>query len=123
MTWISSGRPSALARGRVPSTPGVPSSRSATARRQAHTTAVACSSGVGGDNGFREACAAELDRRLGPDRQRLAELSAIPADDLTPELQQEICLLEQTGCYGSGWQAAGASASRSCSRSRTCWGV
>jgi proline iminopeptidase len=64
------------------------------ARHQARSTAVAYISGVGTGNGFREAYLAELDRRLGPERERLAELSAIPADDLTPELEQEMYLLQ-----------------------------
>src|SRR5579862_1063540 len=43
------------------------------ARHQDHTTAVAYIAGVGAGNGFREAYMAELDRRLGPERQRLIE--------------------------------------------------
>jgi proline iminopeptidase len=64
------------------------------ARHQDHTTAVAYIAGVGAGNGFREAYMAELDRRLGPERQRLTELSAIPVDDVTPDLEREACLLQ-----------------------------
>jgi proline iminopeptidase len=64
------------------------------ARHQDHSTAVAYISGVGTGNGFRDAYVAERDRRLGPERERLAELSAIPAADITPELEREMCLLQ-----------------------------
>jgi proline iminopeptidase len=76
------------------------------ARHQNHSTAVAYISGVGAGDGFREAYAAELDRRLGPERERLAELSAIPKDDLTPELEQEMCLLWWRHDFSPGSAAA-----------------
>jgi proline iminopeptidase len=64
------------------------------ARHQDRSTAVAYIAGVGAGNGFRDAYIAELDSRLGPDRGRLAELSAIPASDRTPEEERERCLLQ-----------------------------
>jgi proline iminopeptidase len=76
------------------------------ARHPDRSTAVAYISGVGAGNGFREAYAAELDRRLGPERERLAELSAIPADDLTPELEREMCLLQWRPNFSPGSAAA-----------------
>jgi proline iminopeptidase len=76
------------------------------ARHQGRATAVAYISGVGAGNGFRHAYAAELDRRLGPGRERLAELSAIPADDLTPELQREMYLLQSRPNFSPGPDAA-----------------
>jgi proline iminopeptidase len=69
------------------------------ARHQDRTTAVACISGVGAGDGFREAAAAERDRRLGPERERLAELFAVPEDDLTPELQREMYLLQSVPIF------------------------
>lgn len=64
------------------------------ARHPDRTAAVAYIAGVGVGDGYREPYRAELDRRLGPERERLAELSALPADDLTPELERERCLLQ-----------------------------
>jgi proline iminopeptidase len=58
------------------------------------TAAVAYVAGVGAGNGYREGFAAERDRRLGPDRERLAELSAIPASGRTPAEERERCLLQ-----------------------------
>jgi proline iminopeptidase len=58
------------------------------------TTAVAYIAGVGAGNGFGDAFAAEQDRRLGPDRERLAELSAIPASDRTLAEERERCMLQ-----------------------------
>jgi len=58
------------------------------------TTAVAYIAGVGAGNGFRDAFAAEQDRRLGPDRERLAELSATPAGDRTLAEERERCVLQ-----------------------------
>jgi proline iminopeptidase len=63
------------------------------AQHQDRTTAVAYVAGVGDGNGFRDAYAAERDR-LGPDRERLAALSAIPASDRTPDEEREQCLLQ-----------------------------
>jgi proline iminopeptidase len=77
-----------------------------TAQHQAHTTAVAYISGVGAGDGYREPFHAELDRRLGPERERLAELSAIPAAEWTPELEQEMCLLQWRTDFSSGPAAA-----------------
>jgi proline iminopeptidase len=83
------------------------------ARHQNRSTAVAYIAGVGAGNGFREAYAAELDRRLGPERQRLTELSAIPADDVTPELEREMCLLQ--------WRADSSPGSAAAERARAQW--
>jgi proline iminopeptidase len=76
------------------------------ARHQDHTSAVAYISGVGAGNGSRDAYLAELERRLGPDYERLAELSAKPAEDLTPELHQEIYLLQSRANFSPGPAAA-----------------
>jgi proline iminopeptidase len=76
------------------------------AQHQDRTTAVAYIAGVGAGNGYREGFAAELDRRLGPDRARLAELSAMPAADLTPELEREMCLLQWRPDFSPGSAAA-----------------
>lgn len=64
------------------------------ARHQARVTAVAYVAGVGAGNGFRDAHKAELGRRLGPDRERWAELCAIPDADRTPAEERERCLLQ-----------------------------
>jgi proline iminopeptidase len=64
------------------------------ARHPDRTTAVAYIAGVGAGNDFWDAYAAERDRRLGPDRERLAALSAIPASDRTPDEEREWCLLQ-----------------------------
>ncbi len=77
------------------------------ARHQGRTTAVAYIAGVGAGNGFRNAFAAEQDRRLGPDRERLAELSAIPAVDRTPEAERERCLLQWRTDFSPTSDAAG----------------
>jgi proline iminopeptidase len=77
------------------------------ARHQARATAVAYISGVGAGDGRREEYAAELQRRLGPDYERLAELSALAADDLTPELVQEVYLLQARANFSPGPAAAG----------------
>jgi proline iminopeptidase len=58
------------------------------------TTAVAYIGGVGAGDGFRAGYAAELNRRLGGDRERWAALSAIPAGDRTPDQERERCLLQ-----------------------------
>jgi proline iminopeptidase len=76
------------------------------ARHQDRTTAVAYISGVGAGDGFREAAAAERDRRLGPERERLAELFAVPEDDLTPGLQREMYLLQSRPNFSPGPAAA-----------------
>jgi len=64
------------------------------ARHTGRTSAVAYIAGVGAGNGFKDAHVAELDRRLGPDRERWAALSAIPAGDRTPAEERELCLLQ-----------------------------
>jgi proline iminopeptidase len=64
------------------------------ARHPDRTTAIAYIAGAGAGNDFWGAYAAERDRRLGPDRERLAALSAIPANDRTPEQERERCLLQ-----------------------------
>jgi proline iminopeptidase len=85
------------------------------AQHQDRTTAVAYISGVGAGNDFREAYIAERDRRLGPERERLAELSAIPADERTPELEQEICLLQ--------WRPDCSPGSAAIEHARALWGT
>lgn len=82
-------------------------------RHQDHSTAVAYISGVGAGNGFREAFAAELDRRLGPERARLAELASIPSGELTPELEREMCLLQ--------WRHDFSPASAAAEHARALW--
>jgi proline iminopeptidase len=76
------------------------------ARHQARTTAVAYISGVGAGNGYKDAHVAELDRRLGPDRQRWAALSAIPAGDRTQAEERERCLLQWRTDFSPGPDAA-----------------
>lgn len=76
------------------------------ASHQARTTAVAYIAGVGAGNGFRDAFAAEQDRRLGPDRERLAGLSAIPAGQRTLAQERERCLLQWRPDFSPGPAAA-----------------
>jgi proline iminopeptidase len=76
------------------------------ARHQDHVAAVAYIAGVGAGNGFREAFGAELERRLGPERGRLAELSAMPEGELTPDLERERCLLQWRPDFSPGSAAA-----------------
>jgi len=64
------------------------------ARHPSRTTAVAYVAGVGAGNGYRDPYRAERDRRLGPDRDRVARLAAIPDDDLTHEQLRELCVLQ-----------------------------
>lgn len=71
------------------------------------TTAVAYIAGVGAGNGYKDAHVAELDRRLGPDRERWAALSAIPAGDRTPAEEREMCLLQWRTDFSPGRDAAG----------------
>lgn len=61
---------------------------------------------MGAGNGFEEAYATEIDRRPGPERERLAELSAIPVYDLTLEPQREMCLLQWRPNFSPGPAAA-----------------
>jgi proline iminopeptidase len=77
-----------------------------TARHQARTTAVAYISGVGAGNGYKDAHVAELDRRLGPDRERWVALSAIPAGDRTQAEEIERCLLQWRTDFSPGPDAA-----------------
>jgi proline iminopeptidase len=63
------------------------------ARHPDRVTAVAYIAGVGAGNCFWDAYAAERDRRLGNDRERLAVLSAMPASDRTRDEEREWCLL------------------------------
>jgi proline iminopeptidase len=77
------------------------------ARHQGRTVAVAYIAGVGAGNGFRGAFRAEQGRRLGPDRERLAELSAIPAGDRTPAEERESCLLQWRTDFSPTGDAAG----------------
>jgi proline iminopeptidase len=77
------------------------------ARHQGRTAAVAYIAGVGAGNGYREAFRAEHDRRLGPDRGRLAELSAIPAGDRTLAQEREMCLLHWRPDFSPTPDAAG----------------
>jgi proline iminopeptidase len=58
------------------------------------TTVVAYLAGVGAGDGFKPGHRAEFRRRLGPDYERWAALSAIPASDRTPEQEREYCLLQ-----------------------------
>jgi proline iminopeptidase len=77
------------------------------ARHQHRTVAVAYIGGVGAGNGYRAALRAEQDRRLGPDRERLAELSAIPAGDRTLAEEREVCLLQWRTDFSPTPDAAG----------------
>jgi proline iminopeptidase len=77
------------------------------ARHQERTVAVAYIGGVGAGNGYREAFGAEQDRRLGPDRERLAGLSAIPAADRTLAEEREMCLLQWRTDFSPTPDAAG----------------
>jgi proline iminopeptidase len=76
------------------------------ARYPDRTAAVAYIAGVGAGDDFWEAYAAERDRRLGPDRERLAGLSAIPASDRTPGQERERCLLQWRPDFSPGPAAA-----------------
>jgi proline iminopeptidase len=76
------------------------------ARHQDRVTAVAYVGGVGAGNGFRAAHKAELDRRLGADRERWAALSAIPDANRTPAEERERCLLQWRTDFSPGPDAA-----------------
>ena len=78
-----------------------------TARHPALVTAVAYVAGVGAGNGFKDAHEAELGRRLGPDRERWAALSAIPDADRTPAEERERCLLQWRTDFSPSPDAAG----------------
>jgi len=77
-----------------------------TAQHPDRTTAVAYIAGVGAGDGYREPYIAERDRRLGPGRDRLAELWAIAGGDWTPVLEQEMCLLQWQADFSPGPAAA-----------------
>jgi proline iminopeptidase len=77
------------------------------ARHQDRSAAVAYIAGVGAGNTYRDGYAAELDRRLGPARERLAELSAIPASDRTPDEERELRLLQWRPDFSPTPAAAG----------------
>jgi proline iminopeptidase len=77
------------------------------ARHQDRTTAVAYIAGVGAGNGFKDAHVAELNRRLGHDRERWAALSAIPAGGLTLAEERELCLLQWRTDFSPTPDAAG----------------
>ncbi|MGD0701483.1 MAG: alpha/beta hydrolase [Trebonia sp.] len=76
------------------------------ARHQDRTVTVAYIGGVGAGNGYREPLAAEQARRLGPERERLDELSAIPASDRTLPEEREMCLLQWRTDFSPGPDAA-----------------
>jgi proline iminopeptidase len=76
------------------------------ARHPDRTAAVAYVAGVGAGNGFKDAHVAERDRRLGPDRERWAALSAIPAGDQSPAEERETCLLQWRTDFSPGPDAA-----------------
>jgi proline iminopeptidase len=76
------------------------------AAHPARVTAVAYIAGVGAGNGYRERHRAELARRLGPDRDRWAALSAIPAGQRSPQQERELCLLQWATDYSPGPDAA-----------------
>lgn len=76
------------------------------ARYPGRATAVAYIAGVGAGNGFRDAHQAELGRRLGPDRERWAALSAIPGAGRTPAEERERCLLQWRTDFSPGPDAA-----------------
>ena len=77
------------------------------ARHPDMVTAVAYVGGVGAGNGFKDAHKAELGRRLGPDRERWAALSAIPDADRMPAEERERCLLQWRTDFSPGPGAAG----------------
>jgi len=77
------------------------------ARYPDRTAAVAYIAGVGAGNGYRDAHVAELHRRLGPDRERWAALSAMPAGARTPAEEREMCLLQWRTVFSPGPDAAG----------------
>ncbi len=76
------------------------------ARHPDRVTAVAYIAGVGAGDGFRDAHKAELGRRLGPDRERWAALTAIPDADRTPAEERERCLLQWRTDFSPGPDAA-----------------
>ncbi|HEX6525751.1 MAG TPA: alpha/beta hydrolase [Streptosporangiaceae bacterium] len=77
------------------------------ARHPDRTAAVAYIGGVGAGNGYKDAHVAEVDRRLGRDRDRWAALSAIPAGDRTLAEEREMCLLQWRTDFAPASDAAG----------------
>lgn len=77
------------------------------ARHPDRTAAVAYIAGVGAGSAYKEPHAAELARRLGPDRGRWAALSAVPAGDRTPAEERDLCLLQWRTDFSPGPGAAG----------------
>jgi proline iminopeptidase len=77
------------------------------ARHPDRVTAVAYIAGVGAGNGFRDPYEAELGRRLGPDRERWAVLSAIPDADRTAAEERERCLLQWRTDFSPSSDAGG----------------
>ena len=77
------------------------------ARHQDRTAAVAYVAGVSAGDGYKAAHVAELARRLGPDHERWAALSAVPAAGRTPAGEREMCLLQWRTDFSPGPGAAG----------------
>jgi proline iminopeptidase len=77
------------------------------ARHQARAAAVAYIAGVGAGNAYKEPHVAELARRLGPDHERWAALSALPGGARTPAEEREMCLLQWRTDFSPGPGAAG----------------
>jgi proline iminopeptidase len=76
------------------------------ARHPDRTSAVAYVAGVGAGSEFKAGHVAELARRLGPDRERWAELDAVPGPDRTLAEERELCLLQWRTDYSPGPDAA-----------------
>ena len=76
------------------------------ARHPERCSAIAYLAGVGAGSDFWAPLAAERQRRLGPDRERLAELSAIPAGERTPDQERERCVLHWRPDFSPGPAAA-----------------
>ena len=77
------------------------------ARHPDRTIAVAYIAGVGAGNGFREAFAPSRTVVSAPTASAWAALSAIPAADLTPAEEREMCLLQWRTDFSPGPDAAG----------------
>ena len=76
------------------------------ARHPRWTTAVVYIAGVGAGDDYERPLVVELNRRLGPDRERWAALSAIPDHDRTLAEEQERCLLQWRTDFSPGPQAS-----------------
>jgi proline iminopeptidase len=83
------------------------------ARHPGRTATVAYIGGIGAGDGYRAPFRAELDRRLGPDRDRWAALAAIPAGERTPDEERELCLLQ--------WRPDFSPASRPAEHAQALW--